>query len=438
MSLRTKLIGALGLLGVLATVLIGLLSYRATTSELRASIDRSLDEVAVRLPGVDGELDRDRVTRRDRSLERVLVQRITPSGGVLSGPRSGDLPVDAVDLAVAGGSIDRVRRNVVIDGEPHRLLTIETAGGAVQLARSQAEVEQVSAVLRRRTVLLAAVVGLAACVLGWLLATQLTRRLTALTAAASEVAATGRLDSTVTAVGTDETAQLAAAFNSMLATLAASKTEQQRLVQDAGHELRTPLTSLRTNVSVLQRYDALSSDQRAQVLADIDSESRELSTLVNELVQLATESRADEAVQSVRLAGIVEGAVDRVRRRTGREVTVIADDSVAVVRPQALDRAVHNIVDNAAKFAPTGPIEVSVHAGTVSVADRGPGVSAAEAERLFDRFYRTDATRAMPGSGLGLSIVKEIVVRHGGAVFAGPRDGGGAVIGFRVPVVGAE
>jgi two-component system sensor histidine kinase MprB len=173
-------------------------------------------------------------------------------------------------------------------------------------------------------------------------------------------------------------------------------------------------------------------------LADIDSESRELSTLVNELVQLATESRADEAVQSVRLAGIVEGAVDRVRRRTGREVTVIADDSVAVVRPQALDRAVHNIVDNAAKFAPTGPIEVSVHAGTVSVADRGPGVSAAEAERLFDRFYRTDATRAMPGSGLGLSIVKEIVVRHGGAVFAGPRDGGGAVIGFRVPVVGAE
>jgi two-component system sensor histidine kinase MprB len=436
-SLRTKLIAALGLLGVLATALIGLLSYRATTSELRASIDRSLDDVAARLPGVEGETEGERGPRRDRSLERVLVQRITPSGDVLSGPRSGDLPVDATDVAVAGGSIDQARRNVEIDGEPHRMLTVETVGGAVQLARSQVEVEQVSAVIRRRTVLLAAVIGLAACVLGWLLATQLTRRLTALTAAASEVAATGRLDTTVTAAGTDETAELAAAFNSMLATLAASKNQQQQLVQDAGHELRTPLTSLRTNVSVLQRYDALSGDQRAQVLADIDSESRELTALVNELVQLATESRADEAVQSVRLADIVEGAVERVRRRTGRDVTVIADDSVAAVRPQALDRAVHNIVDNAAKFAPTGAIEVSVHAGTVSVADRGPGVSAAEAERLFDRFYRTDATRAMPGSGLGLAIAKEIVVRHGGVVFAGPRDGGGAVIGFRVPVAGA-
>jgi two-component system, OmpR family, sensor histidine kinase MprB len=307
----------------------------------------------------------------------------------------------------------------------------------VQLARSQAELEDVTSAIRRRTLVSALLVGLAACAVGWLLATQLTRRLTALTAAAADVAATGRLDTAVSATGTDETAQLATAFNGMLAALAASKAQQHQLVQDAGHELRTPLTSLRTNVSLLQRYESLDGPQRAQVLADIDSESRELTALVNELVQLATESRADEPSQTMRLGDVVEGAAERVRRRTGRDVLVTADDSTAVLRPSAVDRAVHNIIDNAAKFAPTGPIEITVRDGVVTVADRGPGITPAEAERLFDRFYRTDTMRATPGSGLGLAIVNEIVVQHGGSVFARPGEVGGAVIGFRLPIVAA-
>ena len=91
--------------------------------------------------------------------------------------------------------------------------------------------------------------------LGWLIARQVTRRLVRLTGAAEQVAATGRLDVAVPVEGTDEAGRLGAAFNEMLAALARSKDDQQRLVQDAGHELRTPLTSLRTNISVLRRYD---------------------------------------------------------------------------------------------------------------------------------------------------------------------------------------
>ena len=128
--------------------------------------------------------------------------------------------------------------------------------------------------------------------LGWFIALTVTRRLERLALVAGEVASTGRLDVDVPVDGRDETGRLGRAFSGMLDALHRSKREQQQLVQDAGHELRTPLTSLRTNVSVLRRrFDNLPADAREQLLNDLDSETRELTDLVNELVELATESR---------------------------------------------------------------------------------------------------------------------------------------------------
>jgi two-component system sensor histidine kinase MprB len=434
MSLRLKLVMALGLLGMATTLAIGALSYRSTTVTLRDSIDESLKDAARRLPLLEFPRGERRLPRLDRSFERVLLQRLDTSGTIIARPRSGDLPVDDIDRAVAAGDRRQAQRDITLDQEPFRLLTISTSEGAAQLARSQREVEEISARIRRQTATAAVLVGASACLLGWLLATQLTRRLSRLTTAATDVAATGKLDTEVPVAGSDETAQLATAFNEMLRALARSKAAQHDLVQDAGHELRTPLTSLRTNVSVLQRYDALPPDQRAQVLADIDSESRELTDLVNELVQLATDQRSDEPVSRVRVADVCEAAADRARRRHNREIAVDTDDSVVDGRPNALDRAVHNIIDNAAKFAPEGPIEVVVRNGQVSVSDRGPGLGADDATRLFDRFYRADSARSLPGSGLGLAIVREIVESHGGTVFAASRSGGGATIGFNLPL----
>lgn len=433
MSLRGKLVIALGLLAVATTLAIGTLSYRATSSTLRNTIDESLEDAARRLPLIEPR-GNGRYERLDRVFERVLVQRIDPSGDIIVGPRSGDLPVDEVDRAVAAGKRRQARRDIVLDGEPFRLLTMNTPEGAAQLARSQREVQEISARIRRQTVIAALLVGASACLLGWLLATKLTRRLSRLTTAATDVAATGKLDTEVPVGGTDETAQLAAAFNEMLRALSRSKSAQHELVQDAGHELRTPLTSLRTNVAVLQRYEALPADQRAQVLADIDSESRELSDLVNELVQLATDQRAAEPVSRVRLADVCEATADRARRRYGRDISVDTDDSVVDGQPVALDRAVYNVIDNAAKFSPTGPIEVILRNGQISVSDRGPGLSPNDAARLFDRFYRANSARSLPGSGLGLAIVRDIVESHRGTVFAAPRSGGGATIGFNLPL----
>jgi two-component system, OmpR family, sensor histidine kinase MprB len=262
-----------------------------------------------------------------------------------------------------------------------------------------------------------------------------TRRLTTLTTTAEEVAQTGRLDIEVPVQGSDEAGRLGIAFNEMLTALARSKEDQQRLVQDAGHELRTPLTSLRTNMSVLRRH-ALEPDTRSQVLDDLESETRELTDLVNELVELATDRSRDEPTEDVSLAELAERVALRAQRRTNRIVTVAADDTVVVGRRQGLERAISNLVDNALKFDAhgTAPVEIVVRNGEVTVYDRGPGIKPDDLPHLFDRFFRSVDARSEPGSGLGLSIVREVAQRHGGTVFARPREGGGAAIGFTVPV----
>jgi two-component system sensor histidine kinase MprB len=450
-SLRLKIILALTVVAAAATMAIGVASYTATKHELEETVERSLDAAASQIadrPSIgDGDGDGDeppgppggRPGREDRprSFEQVLVQVIDGDGVIVRGPNSGDLPVGEADIAIAASAdpLAEVWHDVQIDGEPYRMLTVKYRTGAVQLARSLRESQQALERILNSTLVAVVFVAVFSMLLGWLIARQVPRRLERLTDVAGEVATTGRLDVEVPVDGSDETGQLGRAFSGMLDALQRSKQDQQQLVQDAGHELRTPLTSLRTNVSVLRRgYDTLPQESRDQLLHDLDSETRELTDLVNELVELATDRRDDEPVQPVRLSDVAGRAAARARRRFGREVTVEADDSLLDGRVNALERAVQNLVDNACKFAPEGPVEVVVHQGVVVVRDHGPGLVPADIPHLFDRFYRSVEMRSKPGSGLGLSIVKSIIEGHGGQVFARNADGGGAEIGFALPL----
>ena len=151
---------------------------------------------------------------------------------------------------------------------------------------------------------------------------------------AKEVSVSGRVDREVPVDGRDEVGRLSASFNTMLARLAAAREAQDRLVQDAAHELRTPLTSLRTKASVLRRIDELSPDARDRLVADVQGETRELSHLVDELVELALSGRDDEPEEPVELATVVRRAAERVGRRTGREIRIDADASVVRGRRQ--------------------------------------------------------------------------------------------------------
>ncbi len=238
--------------------------------------------------------------------------------------------------------------------------------------------------------------------------------------------------------GNDEIARLAASFNTMLAALAASRDRQRQLVADAGHELRTPLTSLRTNLDLLVQADrrgGLSQESRAELLTDLRFQIEELTTLIGDLVELARDEPMPAAVEPVDLAEIVHRSVDRVRRRASSlEFDVRTSPWWVTGEAAALERAVTNLLDNAAKWSPPlGVVTVRLDGDTLLVADEGPGITEEDLPHVFDRFYRSTESRAMPGSGLGLAIVRQVAERHGGSVRAGTARTGGAAFWLTLP-----
>ncbi|MDF3300327.1 HAMP domain-containing sensor histidine kinase [Streptomyces tropicalis] len=238
----------------------------------------------------------------------------------------------------------------------------------------------------------------------------------------------------------DEIARLSRSFNSMTSALASSRDLQQQLIADAGHELRTPLTSLRTNIELLTRSEEtgrpLPESDRKALLASVKAQVTELASLIGDLQELSrAEAQRGERVQVVAFQDTVEEALRRARLR-GPELTITAALSPWFVRaePAALERAVVNILDNAVKFSPEGgTVEVVLDAGVLTVRDHGPGIPADELPHVFDRFWRSPSARALPGSGLGLSIVARTVQHAGGRVALAPADGGGTVATVSLP-----
>lgn len=357
-----------------------------------------------------------------------VVQVVGPSGQVLISQEDGiSLPVRApTDAAFQ-------LETVAVDGTNYRMITRPLPREfTVQVARDLTETEGALTGLQRRLVFGVVIVSAAAALLGWLLARRLTRPIVRLTAAAEEVARTQQLDRPVQVTGAGEVGRLADSFNTMLGELGTSRSQQQRLIEDAGHELRTPLTSLRTNIELLQN-PALSDEDRAALLGRLQSEATELTTLVNEVVDLGTDSRSTEAFAPCDLVEIADTVAQRATRRSGRPISITGAPTAPVSgQPQMLDRAVHNLVDNALKFSPDGTVTVEVRTDGVTVHDEGPGVPEHELTLIFDRFHRADTSRDVTGSGLGLSIVKQVAEAHGGTVHAANRPTGGASVGFTV------
>ena len=310
-------------------------------------------------------------------------------------------------------------------------------GGAVQIARLVSESGDVLDVLRNRLVLIA-LGGIAfAALAAWLVMRRATQPIERLTETAEHIAATQDLTTPIPVHGSDEVGRLAASFNTMLIALDTSREQQQRLVVDASHELRTPLTAVRTNIDFLAHATTLGPEERAQLIGETRLELDELTNLVSEMVELATDVRSQEPVEPVDLGDVANDVAARFRRRTGHEIEVETSDAGTVQgRRSMLDRAVSNLLDNALKFSPPDqPVTVTVHGGRVEVADCGPGVAAEDRDRVFDRFYRSTNARTLPGSGLGLSIVAQIAALHGGQVALDARDGGGTIARLELPVV---
>jgi two-component system sensor histidine kinase MprB len=346
------------------------------------------------------------------------------------------LPVDERAVEVARGERKAFFTDATIGGVHARVYTARlSTGDALQAVRP---LEEVDSTLRELTfaLVLISLGGIALAVwLGRVVARAALTPVKQLTEAAEHVARTRDLSRRIRTDGTDELSRLGASFNTMLEALANAERSQRQLVADASHELRTPLTSLRTNIEVLSS-DMLAPDDKERLLRDLIAQLDELTVLVADLVDLARDDEPDAAAEDVRLDTLVSDAVERARRHAADKV-FFTDLHPCLVEgvPGRLDRAVTNLLDNAAKWSPPGgQIEVTVSDGEVRVRDHGPGIADSDLPYVFDRFYRAPAARGLPGSGLGLAIVRQVAEAHGGTVMAERANGGGASMRLKLPV----
>ncbi len=314
------------------------------------------------------------------------------------------------------------------------MITFPVGGVAVQVVRPLTEVDHSLGRIETYLILISGGGIAIAAALGLLVSRAALAPVRRLTAATETVTETGDLSQRIDATGRDELTRLAASFNTMLGALEESTRAQRQLVADASHELRTPLTSLRTNIEVLASDRTLPPGERERLLKDVVEQLGEMTTLIAELIDLARGEQLTAEAEEVRLDLVAADAVERARRNQP-SVTFITDLQESVVHgvPSTIERAVANLLDNAAKWSPPGgDVEVGVRDGTVIVRDHGPGIDEEDLPYVFDRFYRARSARGLSGSGLGLAIVRQVAEAHGGGVIAERAEGGGTRVVLRL------
>ncbi|MEI8051413.1 MAG: HAMP domain-containing sensor histidine kinase, partial [Actinomycetes bacterium] len=385
----------------------------------------------------------------------AALQVVGFDGSVVLAAPGGQIPVDATVKRVAAGQATATFETIEIGETAYRQLIIPLSAGEVIGPRSEFQILTRSGALQLvvplvgvnkqlhrlgSTLLFVAGGGIViAILLGLLVARTAIRPLDEVAEAVEELAETTDMTRRLDERGTDELGRLRRAFNQLLGALERSQDQQRQLVLDASHELRTPLTSLRTNTEVLRRVDELDPTTREQLLDDVLTQLGELTTLVGDLAELARGEHHVEAPSRFRLDQLVDDLVSvaATHGRT-RDVEISLDASECWVHGhrERLGRAIGNLIDNALKWSPEGAlVEVSVDRGVVTVRDHGPGIADEDLSKIFDRFYRSPAARALPGSGLGLAIVAQVVAEESGTIAASAAPGGGALLRLEIPTV---
>ena len=435
MSFRARLALVAAAAVALAVVLASVATYVVVRDKLRDTVDEALRERAVEIS--------------DRPLEAIFRgpgPRFGEAGGYpqlvrsdgetfLPPSASAPLPVNEGVLEVAKGSRKGFFQDADVSGTHLRVLTFPVAEDhALQIARPLTEVEKTLDRVRLYLILIALGGIAVAAAMGLVVARAALAPVRRLTAATETVTETGDLSERIDSGGQDELGRLAESFNTMLGALEESNRKQRQLVSDASHELRTPLTSLRTNIEVLARDESMKPAEREHLLRDVVAELTEMTALITELVELARGDAQPPQMEAVRLDLLVSELLERARRTApGVEFEADLEETTVVGAPASVERAIWNLLDNAAKWsAPGSRVEVRVADGEVVVRDHGPGIDEDDLPKVFDRFYRAPAARGRPGSGLGLAIVRQVAEAHGGRVVAERAEGGGTRMTLRL------
>ena len=273
-------------------------------------------------------------------------------------------------------------------------------------------------------------------------------------AAAGDIAAGDYSRRVEPATPRTEIGRLGLALNAMLNRIeaafeqrTASERRLRRFIADASHELRTPLTSIRGYSEMLRRGAAESPNDSNLARRRIEEESVRMSTLVDDMLLIARldQGRPLEATPVDLQVIARDAAADARAVAPQREITLDAPDNVLVAGDDTrLRQVVGNLVRNALVHTPAkSPVEIAITtqngSARLSVTDHGPGLPADDRERIFEPFYRADASRSRDsgGAGLGLSIVSAVVSAHGGRVQVRETNGGGATFEVQLPLVPA-
>lgn len=411
---RVTVLAALAVLAVLSVVGVGLtLTHRAVlTDSLDESLGDRADSIAERLRG--GEP----LERRDLPVDDVVVQVVERDGTVLAA---------SPGLADVRPWRETPESTTVRDGElpggrgPARVLAAPVDGATVYVAGTLEDVEESTRALILPLVVAVPVSSAALAVAVWWLVGRVLRPVEAIRSEVDRITAS-RLDRRVPQPPTsDEVARLARTMNAMLDRLAASSERQRSFVADAAHELRSPLARMRAELEVDSAHPA--SADLAATHATVLGETVTLQRLVDDLLLLArgdAGALAAGRAEPVDLDDVVERQAMVRRGQGGPTVDTRGVAPVQVRGDEAqLGRAVANLLDNAVRHA-GGAVTVTLAedahgVAVLTVADDGPGIPAADRDRVFERFTRLDDARsAGGGAGLGLAIARDIAERHGG------------------------
>jgi len=422
-TFRFRVIAATVGAAAIAVILACFASYITTRTALLHSVDESLIQASRQAPSI----------RYDDRVTGSYSEIVLPSGSTL--PTS-NVPIDATITSVARGKSSRVIRTVAFGGQSYReLITPLPAGSVVSCPTGVCEIQTTSAQLfvvditgqvnelsqLVKTLMLVAAGGLLLAMgLGLFLARQALHPLEEVTNEIETVATTNDLRYRLAEGDEDELGRLRRVFNQLLGSVESSQAVQRQLVLDASHELRTPLTSLRTNAQVISRAGNLSGDDLHKITDDMVTQVDELAGLVTDLGELASGERFDGDLDTLRLDDCVDECVETARTYARiRDITIGVEIEPSLVRGRhdRLNRAISNLLTNAVKFTPAGGrIGVKSAHGSITVSDSGPGIDEDDRQYVFDRFWRSPSARALPGSGLGLSIVAQVVAELQGTV----------------------
>jgi two-component system sensor histidine kinase MprB len=409
---------------VVATSAATYLVVRSSLSDSAQRHARQLARAAAHEQPREGELDRlagpgDRIWLTDS--QGTVVAASYPGRGE--------------DTAAAGREIDQAP-----SGSTSARWRRPGGGFAIVLVRNRT-IESSLSTLLRTLLAVGAVVIAAGAVLGVVLAARTLRPVERMRREVDDISG-AELDRRIAEGRPDELGRLARAFNRLLARAERATAEQQHFVADASHELRTPVTALQGHARiVLRAIDRGDLDQARESAEVVVGESRRLAGTIAELLSLAESVGPERPAEPVRLDRVAAEACDEMRAfHPGRSVDAELAETTVAGDPGRLGELVRILVDNALKYSPAeSAVSVTVTAGeqpALVVRDHGPGLSAADRNRAFDRFYRGAASPGVSGSGLGLAIAQAVCERHGAELSLVDAPGGGTEARVRFRAAG--